>query len=65
MDKENGMLISLNVECKKITMSFEIVEKFERKIADFFGSPFAVAFDSCTHGIEALIFNKSQKNFCS
>ena len=37
-------------------MSFEIVEKFERKIADFFGSPFAVAFDSCTHGIEACLY---------
>ena len=33
-------------------MGFEIIKKFEDKIADFFGSKFAVAVDSCTHGIE-------------
>lgn len=33
-------------------MSFEIVTEFENKIAEFFGAPFAVAVDSCTHGIE-------------
>ena len=38
MDKENGMLISLNVECKKITMSFEIVENLKEKLQTF-GSP--------------------------
>lgn len=32
-----------------------VVEKFERAIADFFGSPFAVAVDSCTHGIELCL----------
>ena len=33
-------------------MSFESVNKFEIAIANFFGAPFAVAVDSCTHGIE-------------
>ena len=37
-------------------MDFNTVEKFENKLADFFGSPYAVAFDSCTHGIEACLY---------
>lgn len=36
-------------------MSFEIVEEFEKKIAYFFGAPFAVAVDSATHGIELCL----------
>lgn len=31
---------------------FEIVTKFETAIADFYGAPYAVATDSCTHAIE-------------
>jgi len=46
---------------KKI-MDFNTVEKFEHKIAEFFGSPYAVAVDSCTHGIEiCLRYLKSEK----
>ena len=37
-------------------MDFSTVQTFEKKIANFFGSPYAVAFDSCTHGIEACIY---------
>lgn len=33
-------------------MDFKTVAKFEEKIASFFGAPFAVATDSCTHAIE-------------
>ena len=33
-------------------MSFELVHEFEKKIAKFYGSPFAVGVDSCTHAIE-------------
>ena len=33
-------------------MTFETVNKFEEEIAKFFGSPYAIAVDSCTHGIE-------------
>jgi dTDP-4-amino-4,6-dideoxygalactose transaminase len=36
-------------------MDFNTVEVFEKKIANFFGSPFAVAVDSCTHGIEICL----------
>lgn len=43
-------------------MSFEIVKEFENKISDFFGSPFAIAVDSCTHGIElCLRYTKANK----
>ena len=36
-------------------MSFEIVKEFENKIAEFFGAPYAVAVDCCTHGIELCL----------
>ena len=41
---------------------FEIVEKFEKTIADFYGAPYAVATDCCTHAIE-LCLRKEQPNF--
>lgn len=34
---------------------FELVEEFERGVADFFGAPYAVAVDCCTHGIELCL----------
>lgn len=34
---------------------FEIVEKFEKKIADFYGAPYAIATDCCTHAIELCL----------
>lgn len=43
-------------------MNFNIVGEFEEKIAQFFGSPYAVAVDSCTHGIElCLRYTKETK----
>jgi len=33
-------------------MSFEKVKEFEDAVADFFGAPYAVATDCCTHGLE-------------
>ncbi len=36
-------------------MSFEVVSEFENKVANFFGSPYAIAVDSCTHGIELCL----------
>lgn len=36
-------------------MSFEIVEEFENQIAEFFGCKYAIATDSCTHGIELCL----------
>ena len=42
-------------------MDFNNVEIFEKKIAKFFGAPYAVAFDSCTHGIEACLYLTNAK----
>ena len=36
-------------------MDFNTVIEFENKVADFFGSPHAIAVDSCTHGIELCL----------
>ena len=36
-------------------MSFELIKTFENKIAEFFGSPYAVAVDCCTHGVELCL----------
>jgi dTDP-4-amino-4,6-dideoxygalactose transaminase len=42
-------------------MNFETITTFEEKIANFFGSPYAIAVDSCTHGIEiCLRYTKSK-----
>jgi dTDP-4-amino-4,6-dideoxygalactose transaminase len=41
-------------------MNFQSVNDFEKEIAKFFGSPYAIAVDSCTHGIElALRYTKA------
>ena len=41
---------------------FQIVQEFEREVAKFFGAPFAIAVDSCTHGIElALRYTNANK----
>ena len=51
------------MELKKI--NFDIVREFEEKISSFFGSPYAVAIDSCTHGVElALRYTKAKKISC-
>jgi dTDP-4-amino-4,6-dideoxygalactose transaminase len=36
-------------------VNFEVVSEFEIEIAKFFGAPYAVAIDSCTHGIELAL----------
>jgi dTDP-4-amino-4,6-dideoxygalactose transaminase len=36
-------------------MSFQVITEFERNIAHYFGAPYAIAFDSCTHGIEVCL----------
>ncbi len=41
------------MKLKKV--NFEAVKDFEEKIAEFFGSPYAVAVDSCTHGVELCL----------
>ena len=43
-------------------MSFNIVEKFEQEIAQFFGAPHGIAIDCCTHALElCLRYSKSEK----
>jgi dTDP-4-amino-4,6-dideoxygalactose transaminase len=43
-------------------MSFNKIKEFEDKIAEFFGAPYAVAVDCCTHGIElSLRYNNTKK----
>jgi len=43
-------------------MGFEVISEFEQAVAKFFGSPYAVAVDSCTHGIElCLRYTKETK----
>ena len=36
-------------------MSFEAVEVFEKQIAEFYGAPYGVAVDCCTHGLELCL----------
>ena len=41
-------------------MNFNVVTDFEKEVAEFFGAPYAVAVDSCTHGVElALRYTKA------
>jgi len=41
---------------------FEIVKIFEEKISEFFGSLYAIAVDSCTHGVElSLRYTNAKK----
>ena len=44
-------------------MSFEVIKEFEDKIAEFYGSPYAVAVDCCTHSIELCLRYKEVKKF--
>jgi len=36
-------------------MNFNTVKEFEEKVAEFFGAPYAVAVDCCTHGVELCL----------
>ena len=42
-------------------MSFNKITEFENKIAKFFGSPYAIAVDCCTHGIELCLRHNNIK----
>jgi dTDP-4-amino-4,6-dideoxygalactose transaminase len=44
-------------------MSFKVIDDFEDKIAEFYGSPYAVAVDCCTHAIELCLRYKEVKKF--
>lgn len=36
-------------------MDFNVITEFEKEVAKFFGAPYAVAVDCCTHGVELSI----------
>ena len=36
-------------------MSFKTVTQLEKQLAEFFGAPYAVCLDACTHGIELCL----------
>lgn len=38
-----------------MNLNFDVIREFENKIAEFYGAPYAVAVDSCTHGIELCL----------
>lgn len=40
-------------------VNWATVSEFEKKMADFFGAPYAVAVDSCTHGMELVLRYKN------
>jgi len=42
-------------------MGFDVITEFENKICKFFGAPYAVAVDSCTHGIELCLRYTNEK----
>ena len=42
-------------------MSFKVVKQFEKEIANFYGAPYAVAVDCCTHAIELCLRMKKTK----
>lgn len=44
---------------------FRIVEDFQKTIADYFGAPYAIATDSCTHAIELCLRYTQAKSVAS
>ena len=36
-------------------LNFDVVADFEKEIASFFGSSYAIAVDCCTHGLELCL----------
>jgi hypothetical protein len=42
-------------------MSFQVIADFENEIAKFFGAPYAVSTDCCTHGIELCLRRSKSK----
>jgi dTDP-4-amino-4,6-dideoxygalactose transaminase len=43
-------------------MSFDAVTEFENQIAEFFGAPYALAVDSCTHALELCLRYEGYSN---
>lgn len=48
-----------------MTDPFSAVHEFEMRVADFFGAPYAVATDCCTHAVELVLRYRNQQTICS
>ena len=44
-------------------MSFNVIKQFEEEIAKFYGAPYAVAVDCCTHAIELCLRKQNIKHY--
>ena len=44
----------------KFDQTWQVVDLFERKIAEFFGAPYAIATDCCTHAMELSVLLLNQ-----
>lgn len=44
-------------------MSFGKITEFETEVANFFGSPYAVAVDCCTHALELCLRHQKTKHY--
>lgn len=44
-------------------MSFNIIEKFEQEVAKFYGAPYAIAVDCCTHAIELCLRQQNIQHY--
>ena len=44
-------------------MSFEVITEFEKQIASFFGAPYAVAVDCCTHAVELCLRRQEIRHY--
>ena len=44
-------------------MSFEVIRQFEQQLADFYGSPYAIAVDCCTHAIELCLRHQEVEHY--
>ena len=40
-------------------MSFKVVSDFENEVAHWFGAPYGIAVDCCTHGVELCLRYKN------
>jgi len=45
-------------------MDFDLITQFENEIKNFFGAPYAIAVDSCTHGVELCLRYEKNEKIC-
>ena len=43
-------------------MSFKSVSQLEKRLGEFFGAPYVVCLDACTHGIELCLRYQNVKS---